>query len=274
MFIKKNRYKSLIIKLFLTLSVILLSAYFSSFSMGKQVKTNNLLQATVENKPHYTSQIVPHQGNCQIGNIQQNNESKPGGVRGDEGNQLTFVALIPENNGGLTYSQYPTFFIYSDYKIDKGNFYTIQFTLINKQDEITCTQKFKLTKTPSIFHFKLSSPALNINKKYDWEFQIKDGEDKLDSVKGWIKVIRSKLSEKELNKMSPSELFNFYDERDIWYDKLMVLAEMIKKDKKEEPKLFSLLKEYKVNLGKLVEQIKAQNDSDTNIFVDCCSTKN
>lgn len=248
-------YKFLITS-FLILFFILLSDDFLFSVLGQEL---NELPITVDYKPADRGK-KPGRG-------QDNNDSS--GIRGNtRGDEDSFVLIIPKNDFGQTYNEYPTFWFYFGYESAKFKFKlnNLDPNKVDNSEDII----FEVNGGPGIFCFQLptTQTPLKVGEKYEWILSSLNYRAKTHStVKGFIERTFD-VHSSELEKNSFSEKIDILKEGK-WYDLLNTLTEKIKEnpENKELKKLwFNLLKDENVALDKLSDKLQKEEQKN-NVFI-------
>ncbi|HEY9694262.1 MAG TPA: DUF928 domain-containing protein [Oculatellaceae cyanobacterium] len=152
-----------------------------------------------------------------------------GGTR--SGNTLDLVALLPQNNQGLTFSQTPTFLVYipQTQKPEMG-----EFMLMDENEEIVYQTNFTTNGKSGIVSIApaQTNPTkfLEIGKVYKWYFSIirSPGDRSADAyVTGSIKRVQPNQDlDNQLKKASLVERAALYAANNFWYDAIATLAEL------------------------------------------------
>lgn len=139
------------------------------------------------------------------------------------------IVLAPtEHQYGLTLVERPKFFAY----IPPTSAREAVFSLKDEAGEVIYQAKFAIAEAGGIAQISLpdTAPSLEIGKTYQWGIAVLcSGKLRADSpfVDAWIKRIQPSASLAEQMKQSSSlEQAKFYSMNGIWYDALMVLAEL------------------------------------------------
>lgn len=146
------------------------------------------------------------------------------------------VALIPNNNSGLTLAERPSFLFY----VPKTSAKEAEFVLDNPKR--VATVKLALKQTPGVYRVQLpaTTPSLQVGKKYYWAFSMVCGVDgRLEDplVKGQIQRIAPTATlTQQLSKATPLERVNLYATAGIWYEAVNGLA-TLRQEKPTDPKL-------------------------------------
>lgn len=152
------------------------------------------------------------------------------------------TALLPPQNFGLTYAEYPTFFIYIP-PGGLGGQLILQDEAGNDVQEIDVDLKEKAGVIA--VNLPKSRSGLEIGKNYRWFFVLvcdpKNRENDR-SVSGWVKriTIESNLKTK-LDKANPLEKAALYAKNGIWFEALSTLAKM----RLDDPKNNEFTKQWK-----------------------------
>lgn len=164
------------------------------------------------------------------------------------------IALVPQDNGGLTTQEYPQFWFYLPFG---GNSQSppAKFRLLDEQRQSVLTKPllFPLPEKKGIVSISLPSTekALSVGKKYYWYFNLTcvnaQGLNTNISVNGWIqRVEASSEIVKNLQQPRNKQQYIPYAEHDIWYETVSQLAHNRAGDQQEWTNLLSLfqLKEF------------------------------
>ncbi|MBD2448593.1 DUF928 domain-containing protein [Nostoc sp. FACHB-152] len=143
------------------------------------------------------------------------------------------LALVPQNNGGLTTQEYPQFWFYLPFG---GNSQSppAKFRLLDEQRQSVLTKPllFSLPEKKGIVSINLPSTekALSVGKKYYWYFNIScvnhEGRNTNISVNGWIqRVEASSELVKKIQQPRNQQQYIPYAENNIWYETVGQLAQ-------------------------------------------------
>ena len=136
------------------------------------------------------------------------------------------LALVPQNNGGLTTQDYPQFWFYLPFGGDSQS-PPAKFRLLDEQKQSVLTKPllFSLPEKKGIVSISLPSTekALLVGKKYYWYFSIScvnpQGANTNISVNGWIeRVEASSEIVKSLQQPRNQQQYIPYAENNIWYE--------------------------------------------------------
>ncbi len=185
----------------------------------------------------------------------------------------TLLLLIPEDNIGLTLSEYPTLFVYiPPYKEAKE----AEFFITDIDNNDVYNHRFQLPKKSGIIRIKVpeeKSPPLKIGKKYIWGVQIfcpDKGDHSGDALsQGFIELIQPNIYLLEkLKKARPLTLPTVYASQGIWYDALESIVQL-RSLNRENPKLIDDWQELfnSANSQGKEEFIQAP-------LLDCCKKQN
>ncbi|MGF1989422.1 MAG: DUF928 domain-containing protein [Nostoc sp. ZfuVER08] len=165
-------------------------------------------------------------------------------------NSNNLIALVSNNNGGLTTQDYPQFWFYLPFG---GNSQSppAKFRLLDEQKKSVLTKPllFSLSEKKGIVSISLPSTEkpLLIGKKYHWYFKIActntQGSNTNISVNGWVK--RVEASPKLLTKIKQTvyqHQYIPYAENNIWYETVSQLAQNRIANQQEWANLLSFFK--------------------------------
>ena len=155
---------------------------------------------------------------------------KPGFVRGKCGDlpQVSFTALVPENNIARTVSDYPTFFFY----LPQPNAELAEFILEDENGNLIYGQALTIKNLSGVISVSIPAntnvPPLEVGKKYTWVFSLVcDPDDRAsDQIERGV-VRRVELSAdilRQLDAADPRLKTVIYAENGIWQDALGTLA--------------------------------------------------
>lgn len=138
--------------------------------------------------------------------------------------------LMPENQGGLTVADRPTFFVY----VPETSAKTVLFVLKDETEteDYYYQKTIPIARTAGIISVKLPSdaPAMEIGKRYRWSFVLLCGGDlRPDSpgIEGQIqRVAENPALSNQLKNSSLLERAALYGKDGLWYDTLTSLAEL------------------------------------------------
>ncbi len=168
-----------------------------------------------------------------------------GGTRGNcPKNASGILALVPENNLGLTLSNTPTFLFYVP-KIDDANPEQIEmeFLLVDESD-LQNTQEIYQQRVPlptggGTIALTLPDnenlPPLQVNQVYSWYFSVicnpKSSEPSILSLGGWIKRIEpSPTVTRELEQLTSRDRIAIYERELLWFDAIGTLAQLLQEN--------------------------------------------
>ncbi|WP_347566207.1 DUF928 domain-containing protein [Scytonema sp. UIC 10036] len=142
------------------------------------------------------------------------------------------IALVPQNNGGLTTQAYPQFWFYLPFDGDSQS-PPAKFRLLDEQRRSVLTKPlpFSLPEKKGIVSISLppTEKALLVGKKYYWYFNITcvnaQGLNTNISVNGWIQRVEpSSEIVKNLQQPGKQPQYIPYAENNIWYETVSQLA--------------------------------------------------
>ena len=139
------------------------------------------------------------------------------------------TALLANNGSDFTLSEYPTFWFYIPYPLQRIGY--MEFLLRDAQeDRIVYHQALKLTDRPGFIQLPIPPDpqyALEVNKNYRWHFNLNlDCAEPYFVVQGWIRrVPMTSQLENQLEALKPQE-YLAYQEGGIWYDAIANLAQL------------------------------------------------
>jgi Domain of Unknown Function (DUF928) len=139
------------------------------------------------------------------------------------------VALIPEQELGLTSMEHPTLLFY----IPLTSAPTLKLTLEDNSGKTIYTKTFKTPAKTGLVQFKFSefkeSPSLTPLTTYQWTFSLVcDPQDPSANVTVFGSIQRIKLDPTlfgELKTATPSDRVKLYATNGLWYDTVATLAE-------------------------------------------------
>ncbi|MFB2934482.1 DUF928 domain-containing protein [Aerosakkonemataceae cyanobacterium BLCC-F154] len=155
-----------------------------------------------------------------------------GGTRSDMFvSETPLVALVPNNNQGLTSSATPTFFFYVP-KTQKPQI--VEFVLIDENERPVYERQFTTDGKSGVVGIKIpgseSGETLEVGKTYRWYFAIiPDRENRRSDiyVTGSIKrVAVNQDLENKLNQGASLDLADSYQANNLWYDAIATIAEL------------------------------------------------
>ncbi len=155
-----------------------------------------------------------------------------GGTRGCSLDPKNLVALMPDNNFGLTKEAHPNFFFYLPKTSEKT---MVEFVLQDDKSNLLSETTFMTSNSTGVVNVSLpnsgSFPSLAVGKKYHWYLSIICEEDNRANdifVDGWIERIElAPELAKKLEHSSPTERAVLYASNGLWYDALTTLAELL-----------------------------------------------
>ncbi|XWK89932.1 MAG: DUF928 domain-containing protein [Phormidium sp.] len=155
-----------------------------------------------------------------------------GGTRSDMFiSEMPLVALVPDNNQGLTGSATPTLLFYVP-KTQKPQM--VEFVLVDENERPIYETKFTTDGKSGVVGITIpgNEPAktLEVGKTYRWYFAIvPDGENRRSDiyVQGSIKrVAVNQDLENKLKQGASLDLAETYQTNNLWYDAMATLAEL------------------------------------------------
>jgi hypothetical protein len=152
-----------------------------------------------------------------------------GGTR--SGQILNLVALLPQNNQGLTFSETPTFFFYipETKKPEMG-----EFVLLDENEETVYQTNFTTNGDSGIVSINSAetnpTKLLEIGKVYKWYFSIiRDPNDRSADtfITGSIQRVQPNQDlDNQLKQASLLDRASLYAANNFWYDAIVSLAEL------------------------------------------------
>ncbi|MGA9380786.1 MAG: DUF928 domain-containing protein [Phormidium sp.] len=155
-----------------------------------------------------------------------------GGTRSDMFvSEMPLVALVPDNNQGLTGSATPTFFFYVP-KTQKPQM--VEFVLVDENERQIYQTQFTTDGNSGVVGITVPgndpTKTLEVGKTYRWYFaMIPDRENRRSDiyVTGSIKrVAVSQDLENKLKQGASLDLANTYQTNNLWYDAMATVAEL------------------------------------------------
>ncbi|MGB3204634.1 MAG: DUF928 domain-containing protein [Crinalium sp.] len=142
------------------------------------------------------------------------------------------LALVPQNNGGLTTQEYPQFWFYLPFG---GNSQSppAKFRLLDEQKQSVLTKPllFSLPEKKGIVSINLPSTEkpLLVGKKYYWYFNIScvnpQGSNTNISVNGWLERVEASSDiVKNIQQPRSKQHYIPYAEHNLWYETVSQLA--------------------------------------------------
>ncbi|MGD1804398.1 DUF928 domain-containing protein [Dapis sp. BLCC M126] len=198
----------------------------------------------------------------------ERDSTAPGGARGIRGRKCNpndkkpFLVVTPVNQETMaTLASHPTFWLYIP---RSGN---INFVLQDKieGDKIIYETKFNVASEPGFISWKLpsSSPPLDIDSVYNWEFTFDCGDDLLVIVEGII--FREEATDSLISELESAETvidkIDVYQENDLWPESVNELVNLRRKNP-DDPKIKD---KFKILLGN-----KWYDDLVYDPIQDCC----
>lgn len=152
-----------------------------------------------------------------------------GATRGGAENPI--VALVPENNQGLTVSGTPTFFFYVS-KTQKPQM--AEFVLVDENGQQIYQTTFTTNGNSGVVEIGLpttgATKSLEIGKAYRWYFAIiPNATNRREDVyvTGGIKRVQPNQElDGQLKNADPLERVTVYAANNLWYDAIATLAEL------------------------------------------------
>ncbi|OCQ96937.1 hypothetical protein BCD64_15200 [Nostoc sp. MBR 210] len=158
------------------------------------------------------------------------------------------IALVPQDNGGLTTQEYPQLWFYVPFGGDSHS-PPAKLRLLDEQKKSVLTKPllFSLPQTKGIVSISLPSTEkpLLIGKRYRWYFKITcvnaQGVNTNISVNGWIQRIgKSYELVRQIKQTEEQEQYIPYAENNIWYEAVSQLAQSRTVHQQEWNNLLSL----------------------------------
>ncbi|HEY9298871.1 MAG TPA: DUF928 domain-containing protein [Phormidium sp.] len=183
--------------------------------------------------------FFPSSGSKQVlaEDVSQAREGLPGrrvggGTRSDMFvSETPLVALVPENNQGLTASGTPTFFFYVP-KTQKPQL--VEFVLVDKNGNQIYETQFTTDGNSGVVGITIPgnepTKTLEVGKTYKWHFAIiPDQENRRADiyVEGFIKRVAVNQDLKNRLRQGASlDLADSYQTNNLWYDAMATVAEL------------------------------------------------
>ncbi|MDF5732660.1 MAG: DUF928 domain-containing protein [Rhizonema sp. PD38] len=204
------------------------------------------------------SVISLQQVQAQLGNLADSSTSEESSASGrsragatrSQCSQLdgkNLIAIVPQNNEGLTTKEYPDFWFYLPFGASSQS-PPAKFRLLNEQNKSVLIKPLRLSlpDKKGIAHLTLPSTEqpLSIGKRYHWYFNITCVNDQGTQgniyVDGWIKRIEpdSTLIE-SLKNTQPQNQYILYTKYKIWHEAVSQLAKYHTIHQEEWVKLLS-----------------------------------
>ncbi|MCT7974361.1 DUF928 domain-containing protein [Laspinema olomoucense] len=168
-----------------------------------------------------------------------------GGTRGTCPKSASgMIALVPENNLGLTLSNTPTFLFYVP-KIDDANLGQIEmeFILVDESDPENAQEIYHhrapLPKGGGTIALTLPDdenlPPLQVNQFYSWYFSLicnpKASDPSILAIGGWIERIEpSPTLTQELEPLPSRDRIAVYERELLWFDAIGTLAQLLQEN--------------------------------------------
>jgi len=154
-----------------------------------------------------------------------------GGTRSNS--SLTLVALVPNNNQGLTASENPTLFFYVS-QTPKPQM--AEFVLMDENEQPVYETQFTTEGNSGLIGVNLAArklkQPLEIGKVYRWYFAIvPDKSDRRTDiyVTGWIQKTQvNQQLDSQLKNATPLDRVALYKANNFWYDAIATLVELRK----------------------------------------------
>lgn len=186
---------------------------------------------------------------------------------------VIFIGLVPEYRLALTAAERPTFWFYVPYIFDSP---TATFTLKNAEEKEVYQAAVEIKGKPGVIGVSLpdSIPALEVGKKYWWEFEYR-GKCPPESVvtdigakaDGWLERVQLPFSEGQLESASPRERLEIYASAGLWFEILSELALQYR----QQPENKQLQADWKDLIEHEAVNLPAEIVSAP--VVDCCTIK-
>ena len=158
--------------------------------------------------------------------------------------QTSLAAIISESEvetdtlpetyvGGTTVAERPTLWFYVPYALNEDDGISAEFVLQNREGQLvyqtTSAELSFAGQTPGIVSVSLPAgqSLLSLEETYEWYFKVLCGSDSPQYVKGGIErvAIDPNLT-RQLANASPLEQAAIYQDSDIWYDAVDILAQL------------------------------------------------
>lgn len=155
-----------------------------------------------------------------------------GGTRGEclAAQKETLVALMPENNLGLTAKGHPTLF-FSLPQVSPEQL--LEFVLLDEQENVVYEKQLTPPEAPGILSLKLPEDQvepLSVGQRYHWYFSLVcDAENRAKDivVDGWIERVNPDPNlTSQIETASLLHQAELYQQADLWHDALAVLAQL------------------------------------------------
>jgi hypothetical protein len=247
-----------------------------AIGLGLLITPNFVLRGQAQSDSQPTSplnfQVASEEGQAEI-EFSPPNRGKPertaeGGSRGCKEDILLAVSpLIPNDRGGMTISEYPTFLWYlnseTQAKVKELNFGLVSH---DQDAEIYIAEKLPVNQSGIVsVQIPTSQPPLENGKWYNWFLQVqleKDGTDLSNCyVSAWIKLqVLTPEQQQELDSLTTAEeRLNFYQQNEIWYDALATLDEL-RRENPDDPTLNEQWRQTleSIELAELADQPPAE----------------
>ncbi|MCU0565490.1 MAG: DUF928 domain-containing protein [Oculatellaceae cyanobacterium Prado106] len=195
-----------------------------------------------------------------------------GGSRGCDA-----IALVPQTTvgqWGQTTEAHPTFW----FRLAVGRNLTsgdrLAFKLMDETNQVVYQSEFAAPAVaPGVVKFALpnSTPALQVNQLYRWEFSIRCDAATIEDIPGLVQgsIQRVELSEAIANTLTtptaPLDRAKLYASQGIWYDAMTTLGNELQPSNSPNP-------EIQTAWNRLLVQINLSNLESVPL-VSCCSTR-
>ncbi|MCT7954853.1 DUF928 domain-containing protein [Laspinema palackyanum] len=192
-----------------------------------------------------------------------------GGTRGNCPKSASgMIALVPENNLGLTLSDTPTFLFYVP-KIEEASSGPIEmeFLLVDESDPENVQEIYQhrvpLPAGGGTIALTLPDdenlPPLQVNQLYSWYFSLicnpKASDPSILSLGGWIERVEpSPTLTQELEQLTSRDRIAVYEREILWFDAIGTLAQLLQDNPNDpilRPKWNALLES--INLSEVAQ---------------------
>jgi len=204
--------------------------------MSRFNRLNSLLTAAIGSLLALSVLGLPAQANTQDTSVRQGLPTRriSGGSRSPSNACLStpnqpVIALIPEDNVGLTLQERPTFW-FSMPGVNQDR--TLEFGLFSEEGELLYQKNFQPAESAGVTNITLpaAAPTLDTEKNYRWYLSVVCNQESRAEdlvVTGWVRRIQvTNELQQQLTVATEQERLALFETTEIWFDKLTALAEL------------------------------------------------
>ncbi|MBO9998906.1 MAG: DUF928 domain-containing protein [Cyanobacteria bacterium SID2] len=152
-------------------------------------------------------------------------------VNGEE-LECPLTAIVPVENYGLTFQEYPTIYVH----VPDVPGAEVTFALRDDDDRIVYQSRFTLGHRHGTFGIALPAHAnfdpLEVYRPYRWTLELEEYSERVSGV--IVRVLPTETFARQLDRATPRERLALYAETGIWYDAIDTLAELHRADPENE----------------------------------------